>query len=98
MAAGTVTGVATEPGDARDAAAAATAPKKAQTFPRSRPTPKWPPRRRAMEHPLTRAPMLLMLFKDIVGGRRLTLTGHSLEPPLVPGGRGAAEPGSDRAR
>ena len=83
VAAGTVTGVATEPGDAA-AAAAATAPKKAQTFPPLPPDAEVAAAPHAMEHPLTRAPMLLMLFKDIVRGASLTLTGHSLEPPLVP--------------
>jgi outer membrane protein assembly factor BamB len=37
-----------------------------------------------VEHPLTHAPMLLMLFKDIATGASATLVGHSMEPALVP--------------
>jgi outer membrane protein assembly factor BamB len=83
VAAGTVTGVATEAADPA-AAAAATAPKKAQTFPPLPADAEVAAAPHALEHPLTHAPMLLMLFKDIVRGASLTLTGHSLEPPLVP--------------
>jgi outer membrane protein assembly factor BamB len=81
VAAGTLTGVATEPVDAA-AAAAATAAKK-PTFPPLPPDAEVAAAPHALEHPLTHAPMLLMLFKDIVRGASLTLTGHSLEPPLA---------------
>ena len=37
-----------------------------------------------LERPLTKAPMLLMLFKDIAAGASATLVGHTIEPPLVP--------------
>jgi len=83
VAAGTVTGVATAPEDAA-AAATETAPKKAQTFPPLPPDAEVAAAPHALENPLTHAPMLVMLFKDIVRGASLTLTGHSLEPPLAP--------------
>ena len=36
-----------------------------------------------LEHPLTRAPLLLMLFKDVAKGASATLVTHSVEPALV---------------
>jgi outer membrane protein assembly factor BamB len=88
IAAGTLTGVAAQAPEAKpaDAAAAADAPQK-----------KAPPAFAALpggaevaaapyvlEQPLTRAPMLLMLFKDIAAGASATMVGHTIEPPLVP--------------
>ncbi|MEQ1354661.1 MAG: hypothetical protein ABLT11_11620, partial [Candidatus Acidiferrum sp.] len=37
-----------------------------------------------LEQPLSRAAMLLMLFKDIVTGASATLVRHTIEPALVP--------------
>jgi hypothetical protein len=81
VAAGTVTGVTTEPEEAA-AAAGATPPKK--NFPPLAADAEVAAAPHALEHPLTHAPMLLMLFKDITRGASLTLVGHSLEPLLVP--------------
>jgi outer membrane protein assembly factor BamB len=83
VAAGTVTGVATEPEAAAPADGAAP-PKKVRTFPPLPAEAEVAAAPHALENPLTQAPMLLMLFKDITRGASLTLVGHSLEPPLVP--------------
>jgi outer membrane protein assembly factor BamB len=37
-----------------------------------------------LQHPLTRAPLVLLLFKDIAKGASATLVVHSLEPVLIP--------------
>ena len=36
-----------------------------------------------MEHPLTGAPLVLLVFKEIAKGASATLVGHSVEPPLI---------------
>jgi hypothetical protein len=88
VAAGTLTGVAAPAPEAKPADAAA---------PADAPPKKAPPAFAALpggaevaaapyvlEQPLTRAPMLLMLFKDIATGASATLVGHTMEPALVP--------------
>jgi outer membrane protein assembly factor BamB len=88
VAAGTLTGITSPPPEATpaDAPAAGAAPQK-----------KAPPVFAALpagaelaaapyvvQQSLTRAPMLLMLFKDIATGASATLVGRSMEPALVP--------------
>ena len=84
VAAGTVTGVATEPAAAAPADGAPPPKKAPQSFPPLAADAEVAAAPHALENPLTGAPMLLMLFKDIARGASLTLVGHSLEPPLVP--------------
>ena len=38
----------------------------------------------ALEHPLTRVPLVLLLFKEIAKGASATLVVHSVEPNLIP--------------
>jgi outer membrane protein assembly factor BamB len=88
IAAGTLTGIATQAPEAPPAGAAA--PGEA---PQKQPPPPFvalpggaevAAAPYVLEQPLTRAPMLLMLFKDIATGASATLVGHTVEPPLVP--------------
>jgi len=83
VAVGTLTGF--EPMPAGEGAAAAGAPGAAKK------APAFPPLADAevaaapyvFEHPLTRAPLVLMLFKEIGKGASATLAAHSFEPPIV---------------
>ncbi|HEX3643994.1 MAG TPA: PQQ-binding-like beta-propeller repeat protein, partial [Vicinamibacterales bacterium] len=85
--AGTLTGIVTQPAEVPTGAAA----------PGEEPQKRTPPPFVALpggaevaaapymlEQPLTRAPMLLMLFRDIATGASATLVGHTVEPALVP--------------
>jgi hypothetical protein len=88
IAAGTLTGVATQAPEVPPAgdAAPGEAPKKGApppfvALPGGAEVAAAP---YMLEQPLTRAPMLLMLFKDIATGASATLVGHSVEPALVP--------------
>jgi outer membrane protein assembly factor BamB len=88
VAAGTLTGVATQapevpPAGAADPGEAAQkkAPPPLVALPGGAEVAAAP---YMLEQPLTHAPMLLMLFKDIATGASATLVGHTVEPPLVP--------------
>ncbi len=87
VASGTLTGIATQAPEAApvDAPTPADTPKKTpmpfvplpdDTYLAAAPY--------VLEHPLTHAPMLLMLFKDLARGASATLAAHTIEPPLVP--------------
>jgi outer membrane protein assembly factor BamB len=86
VAAGTLTGVVPPPppeAPAADAPAGA-APRQAPAFQALPSDAEIPAQPYVMEQPLTHAPLLLMLFKDIAKGASATLVVHSVEPPLVP--------------
>jgi outer membrane protein assembly factor BamB len=88
VAAGTLTGIVTQPPEVPTGGAA----------PGEEPQKKTPPppfvalpggaevaaAPYVLEQPLTGAPMLLMLFRDIATGASATLVGHTVEPALVP--------------
>ena len=81
-AAGTLTGVATQP-PAAPAADADSAPPAPPAFASLAPDAQVAAAPYVLEDPLTAAPLLLMLFKDIVKGASATLVKHSVEPALV---------------
>jgi outer membrane protein assembly factor BamB len=85
VAAGTLTGIAPQPeeGSATDAATPA-APKKSAAFAALAADAEVAAAPYVLEDPLTHAPRLLMVFKEIAKGASATLVGHSIEPALVP--------------
>jgi outer membrane protein assembly factor BamB len=89
VAAGTLTGIVPQVPEAKaaDAGTPVEAPEKKKAPPAFAALPggaEVAAGPRVVEQPLTRAPMLLMLFKDIATGASATLVGHSMEPALVP--------------
>ena len=82
VAAGTFTGVATQP-PAAPAADAASAPAPPPAFASLSPDAQVAAAPYVLEHPLTRVPLMLMLFKEIAKGASATLVTHSHEPALV---------------
>jgi outer membrane protein assembly factor BamB len=89
VAAGTVTGVAA-PQDEAPAADGSTGAEQTPTKKAARPflalaaDAQVAAAPYVLEDPLTHAPALLMLFKEIVRGASATLVAHSVEPALVP--------------
>jgi len=82
VAGGTLTGVVTQP-PAAPAADADSAPPAPPAFASLAPDAQVAAAPYVLEDPLTAAPLLLMLFKDIVKGASATLVKHSVEPALV---------------
>jgi outer membrane protein assembly factor BamB len=88
VAAGTLTGVAA-PAESPAAEAAAapptqSPPAKAAAFVPLPPDAEVAASPYVLQHPVTHASLLLMVFKDIAKGAAITLAGHSFEPALVP--------------
>jgi hypothetical protein len=80
---GTLTGVVAAPEAKADEAPADPAKKTPPAFSALAPETKLAAAPFVLEHPLTRAPMLLLLFSDIAKGASATLLIHSFDPPLV---------------
>ena len=84
VAAGTLTGIAPQPEEANAADAAAPAEKRVATFAPLAADAETAAAPYVVEDPVTHAPRLLMVFKEIAKGASATLVAHSIEPALVP--------------
>jgi outer membrane protein assembly factor BamB len=84
IASGTFTGVAPQPAPPEDAPPGANAPdKKPLTFEALEPDARVVAVPYVFEHPLTHAPLIMVVFSDVVKGASATLLMHSFEPALI---------------
>jgi outer membrane protein assembly factor BamB len=83
ITAGTFTGVATQPPAAPSAGATADSTPAPPAFASLAPDAYLAAAPYILEHPLTRTPLILVVFKEIARGASATLVAHSNEPVLV---------------